>query len=112
MDGTPITESRRLVITHLTDLQNTGARFAERARQTLLEWGGLPHVVRAGSAEIALRLKDARSAKVYALATSGRRLAEVKAKVRGAELVVPLNVAPPSGNGPEGARMIYEVAVE
>lgn len=42
LDGNPIRTSKSLLVTHLTDLQNTGARYAEGARQTLLEWGLCP----------------------------------------------------------------------
>lgn len=106
-DGEPIVRSHRLIITHLTDLQNTGARFGERARKTLLAWGATPHLVQAGSATVSLRLQNPERARVWALATSGRRVAPVAAQVRGGELVVEVNVA-----APEGARMIYEVEVE
>jgi hypothetical protein len=106
VDGRPIAESRRLIITHLTDLQNSGARFGERARQTLHEWGGMPHLVRAGAATVTIRLAGASRAKVHGLSTSGRRTGEVEATVRAGELVVPLDI-----EGPEGARMIYEVEV-
>ena len=57
LDDQPITQSRRLLVTHLTDLQNTEIRYAERARQTLLDWGELPHLVRAGKAEVRLQLR-------------------------------------------------------
>lgn len=106
VDGEPIRTSRRLIITHLTDLQNTGARFGERARQTLLAWGRTPHLVRAGTATVTLQLREVQGARVWALATSGRRMAPVETEVRGGRLVVPLDVA-----GPAGARMIYEVEV-
>ncbi len=106
VDGLPIAQSRRLIITHLTDLQNSGARFGERARQTLLAWGELPHLVLAGSATVSLRLSNPERARVWALATSGRRLAPVEAAVRDGALVVPLQV-----RGNEGARMIYEVEI-
>ena len=106
VDDQPIAKSRRLIVTHLTDLQNTGARFGEKARQTLLAWGGLHHLVSAGSATVTIQLAGAKRAKVWALATSGRREAEVQAEVRDWALVVPLNVA-----GPDGARMIYEIEI-
>jgi hypothetical protein len=106
VDGQPIATSRRLIVTHLTDLQNTDARFGEKARQTLLAWGGLPHLVRAGSATVTIHLAGATRAKVWALETGGRREAEVQAEVRDGALCVPLRVA-----GPDGARMIYEVEI-
>jgi len=107
VDGKPIAESRRLILSHLTDLQNTGARFGEKARQTLLAWGELPHVVRAGSATVTVKFKEAKAAKAWALATSGRRVAEVPAELRDGTLTIPISVA-----GPEGARMIYEIEVQ
>jgi hypothetical protein len=106
VDGKPIHRSRRLIVTHLTDLQNTGARFAERARHTLLAWGTTPHLVLAGSASISMRLDEAKSVTVWELATSGRRLREVEATFRAGELELRLD-----NRGPDGARMIYEVEV-
>ena len=76
LDSQPIVDSRRLLVTHLTDLQNTEIRYAERARQTLLDWGKLPHLVRAGKAEVRLQLRDPQTYRVWALSTSGQRLAE------------------------------------
>lgn len=106
LDGNPIGSSRRLLITHLTDLQNTGAHFGERARQTLLAWGGLPHLVRTGRATVRLAHDEAANAEVWVLATSGRRVAKVEAQRQGREVAVPLNV-----QGPEGACMMYEVVI-
>jgi hypothetical protein len=109
LDDAPIATSRRLLVTHLTDLQNTKIRYAERARQTLLDWGELPHLVRAGRAEVRLKLKDPARFKVWALATSGKRLVEVPAKVDGAALVFTADVACARD---KSAVMCYEVATE
>jgi hypothetical protein len=108
LDGGPIRESQRLLVTHLTDLQNTEIRYREPARQTLLNWGRLPHLVRAGKAEVAIRLSQAADYRVWALAPSGKRLAEVSAKVEGGTLRFVADVA---GDVAAGARMLYEVAV-
>ncbi|MBI3923457.1 MAG: hypothetical protein HY318_18705, partial [Armatimonadetes bacterium] len=105
LDGKPITRSKRLLITHLTDLQNTGARFGERARQTLLEWGKLPHLVRAGRATVKLHLSAKASPQVWALAINGRRIEEVESERKAGVLTIPLSV-----KGEEGARILYEVA--
>ncbi len=105
LDGKPITTSQRLLITHLTDLQNSGARYGDRNRQILLSWGKLPHLVRAGRAQVTLRMKNADRAKVHALATSGKRLGEVAAVVeKDGALSIPLSV-----NADGKARMLYEV---
>jgi hypothetical protein len=107
LDSLPITESRHLLVTHLTDLQNTGIRYAEAARQTLLDWGSLPHLVRAGQAGVGLQVASPDRLKVWALATSGRRMAEVPARVKDGRLEFTADVA---GDASGGARMLYEIA--
>lgn len=106
LDGEPIARSKRLLVTHLTDLQNTGTRYADASRQLLLAWGQLPHLVRAGRATVTLRLQHAEWAKVYSLAVNGKRTGELEAKVAGGALCVPLSV---SADGK--ARMLYEIEV-
>ncbi len=108
MDAQPITDSRRLILCHLTDLQNTGARFGEKARKTLFAWGSLPHLVHDGQATVRIRTRHADSATVYALSTSGRRLHTVPAQAEGEELIIR-----PAVRGPDGkARLLYEIAAE
>ncbi|MBI5384213.1 MAG: hypothetical protein HZA90_05945 [Verrucomicrobia bacterium] len=109
LDQSPIRQSRRLLVTHLTDLQNTGIEYAETARRTLLGWGRLPHLVRAGKADIAIRLDSPQQYRVWALAPSGKRLAEVPAKADANALRFTADVG---GDIAAGARMIYEVAVK
>lgn len=106
LDGRPIAESSRLLITHLTDLQNTGARYGDRARRVLLGWGGLPYLARRGRATLTIRRKDAARARVWGLETSGKRRGEVNAHVANGALVVPLDV-----DDGGSARMLYEVSV-
>jgi hypothetical protein len=107
LDDQPIVDSRRLLVTHLTDLQNTGIQYAERARQTLLDWGKLPHLVRAGRAEVRLQLANPRGFRVWALSTSGTRVAEVPAQVSADALVFTVDVA---GVADHGAILCYEIA--
>ncbi len=107
LDANPIRQSRRLLVTHLTDLQNSAIQYAEPARQTLLAWGQLPHLVRAGKAELSIRLDQPGQYRVWALAPSGKRLAQVPAKVLGDTLRFTADVA---AEPAAGARMLYEVA--
>jgi len=107
LDEAPIAGAGRLLIAHLTDLQNTGAKFGERARQTLLAWGETPHLVRAGRATVRIGREARGDARVYAITTGGRRLGEVQASWDGDVLVIPLDV-----RGEEGARVMYEVSFE
>jgi hypothetical protein len=109
LDKEPIRRSRRLLVTHLTDLQNTDIKYAEGARKTLRDWGRMPHLVRTGKAELTLALMSPEKYAVWALAPSGRRLAEVSAKADGGQLRFTADVA---GDTANGARMLYEVAVK
>jgi hypothetical protein len=107
LDRNPIRQSRRLLVTHLTDLQNSAIQYAEPARQTLLAWGQLPHLARAGKADLTIRLDQPSQYRVWALAPSGKRLAEVPVMVQGDTLRFTADVA---ADPPAGARMIYEAA--
>lgn len=107
LDGAPLGDSQHLLITHLTDLQNSDALYADHSRQVLLSWGRGPHLVRRGRATVSLQVKNPSRARVWTLSTGGKRMAEVPARVENGALVIPLDVA---GGGP--ARILYEVTVE
>ena len=84
LDGEPLSTSSRILVTHLTDVQNSGIRYGDAARTILLDWGGLPHLAENGSALIELQLAGGAGAEppslaVYRLDTAGRRLAEIPA---------------------------------
>ncbi len=108
LDRKPIPESRRLLVTHLTDCQNTDIRYGEKARRTLLAWGRLPHLVRAGKADVRVRLRDASGMKVYALTTSGRRLGEVPSRIEGGSIAFTADVAGAAKG--QTAVLCYEIA--
>ena len=108
LDGQPLSSSKRILATHLTDLQNTDIRYGEKARQTLLAWGKLPHLIRTGKAAVRLKHANAGQLKVWALATSGKRLAEVPATVADGCLQFTADVV--GGGADGGARMLYEIA--
>ncbi len=107
LDHNPIVESKRLLVTHLTDLQNSEARYADSSRRVLLDWGRLPHLVAAGRATMTLRVAEAKGATVYALDTTGERIGNIETSTTAAgELVIPLSIADDGK-----ARMLYEVVV-
>ena len=108
LDDKPLTESSRILVTHLTDLQNTDIHYAEKARKTLLNWGKLPHLVRAGKATIELKRGDAAALKVWALSTGGKRLFEVKAASTGGVLTFTADCEERSAEF--GAHFCYEIA--
>ena len=45
LDGKPLADSSRILLTHLTDVQNTGATFEDDTMRVLLAWGDLPHLM-------------------------------------------------------------------
>lgn len=78
-DGTPLSESKRLLLTHLTNAYPTGMTFADESRKRLLKWGQLPHLVQHGSATFELQLPDPASWKVWIVDASGTRIRELPA---------------------------------
>jgi len=106
LDGRPVVSSGRLLVTHLTDLQNTDVQYADGGRTTLLAWGKPPHLVRDGAATVTLK-RTARKADAWVLSTGGRRLTAVPVRLAGDRLVLDLAV-----KGDAGARMLYEVVLE
>lgn len=108
LDGNPIKTASRLLLTHLTDVQNSGIRYAQQSRKTLLAWGDLPHLMRNGTAKIRLAVKPAKDYNVYVLSTSGRRLAKIPTHVVKGRLAFTVAV-----NGQaDTATMLYEVVRE
>lgn len=105
LDQAPIKSSGRLLVTHLTDLQNTGIRYGESARQSLYDWGSLPYLVRDGSATVSISLAEPEAYSVWVLSTSGKRGEKLESKVVSGQLVFTARV-----RGTDGARMLYEVA--
>ena len=103
-DPNDIRHSRRLLVTHLTDVQASGNAYADAAKTILLRWGDNPPLMRNGSAEISLALESPESYEVWSLETSGRRLERIPCEVKGGELRFTAAV-----KGPHGARMLYEV---
>ncbi len=73
MDGKSIQASRRLLVIHLTDVQNTKAKYRSIAMTLLEQWGVLPHLVRAGKAELTLKLAGGSALKAYSLDLAGKR---------------------------------------
>lgn len=73
MDGKDLPASSRLLILHLTDVQNTGTLYGRTSLTLLEKWGQLPHLVRSGRATMRLRLAGQRPASFYPLDSAGKR---------------------------------------
>ncbi|MBR2837154.1 MAG: hypothetical protein IKE55_00045 [Kiritimatiellae bacterium] len=104
LDGAEIPKSRRMLLTHLTDVQGDGERFSDETMKVLLKWGRRP-LVRNGAADVLLRLSEPGRHIVYELGTGGRRVRVVPAEAGASGLRFRATVA-----GPSGARILYEIA--
>ena len=56
LDGKPLAESSRILVSHVTDSKNTGARFDDPACRIWLDYGTTPALMRRGRAAIELKL--------------------------------------------------------
>ena len=104
LDDRPIGRSERLLVTHLTDLQNTGLTFADKRSTILLEWGCVPHLLRAGRAELEVAVPKGLWT-VWALSTGGRRVREVPSAAEDGRLRFTADVAA----DPVSATFLYEI---
>ncbi len=107
VDGQPITRSRRLIVTHLTDIQNSGIRFAETSRRTLLDWGSPQLLVRKGEASVAVEAPGAKAVRAWRLAAGGRRLSEATVSLKQGRWTLQCAISEA-----QGAQILYEVEVD
>ncbi|MCX6366425.1 MAG: hypothetical protein NTX57_06895 [Armatimonadetes bacterium] len=108
LDGKPVSESGRLLVAHVTDIQNTGARYSTSNRRILESWGTLPHLAKRGTANLTLTRKLTGKVEAWRLDTSGNRLTPLAAKLTGTELTLPLTTLGPDGK----ATIYYEVVIK
>ena len=105
LDAQPVDRAKRLLLTHVTDVQDEGATYADKAKTVLLKWGHLPHMMRAGRAEVELALSGAAKPAVYALNADGSRRGEVPAEWKGGKLRFTADTA----RDPDQATYVYEI---
>ncbi len=106
LDNQPVTKARRLLLVHLTDVQNTGMRYAASDRRVLQDWGGLPHLARTGGAQVRLTHDRARQLRAWRLDTSGKRVAPIPVRVEGKNRAV-LDLSTRAQNN--SATLYYEI---
>ena len=90
LDGKPVSESARLLVVHLTDVQGEGNVYADATRQILLKWGK-GCLVEKGSAAVSLVHPTALTA--WALDTTGRRVREIPVRREGDRLLFDCSTA-------------------
>ncbi len=100
---TSLATARRILITHLTDALPTGTRFASEDRRQLLSWGTLPHLVRHGTATVALDLPGRWQA--WVVDARGAR-ARQQPMIHDGQGIWTLSL---TTTGPDGAQLAYEL---
>ena len=106
MDNKPLASSKRMLIFHLTDVQNNKIKFASNKQHIVLKWGQKPLLLRRGQAEIKINKKYSKNAKAWAIGISGKRKSEVQLK--NIEEKIGLDADTFSNNG----TFIYEIILD
>ena len=101
LDGRPLEESSRMLLTHLTDVQQEGSVYADPSRSILRKWGN-GSLVQRGAAKISIPVKG--KCEVYELSTSGRRVRKLDCSRSKGRLSFTVCSA-----GPSGGRIYYEI---
>ena len=118
LDGKPIASSSHLLLTHLTDVQNSRMEYADADLKILINWGGLPHIMRNGAAEIELTIDGGAGAEppsfaVWRLSSGGKRLGEVPFTLAvSGEAQNTLSFTARTDYDPTSATYLYEIVRE
>ncbi|MBQ6337824.1 MAG: hypothetical protein IJI36_01655 [Kiritimatiellae bacterium] len=104
LDGAPLDESAHILLTHLTDVQNSGITYIDAERRVLSRWGRLPHLMRRGVARCRLRTSGG-AWKAHALSPDGSRRREVPISLGDGTLGLVADVAA----DPASATYLYEL---
>ena len=107
IDGRPIVDSSRILLTHLTDVQNTGTTYEDETLKVLTAWGGLPHLMRNARAKVALALSPGEF-KVFALDGDGTRRRTVPCEFKNGRLAFVADIAADRS----AATYMYEIVRE
>ena len=103
-NGASIARAPRLLLTHLTDVQDGGLTYLEKQRKTQLTWGEVPHLMRRGVAEVELTVGPG-AYFVYALSGDGARRFQVPCTKVGNTLRFTADI----GADPAEATYLYEI---
>lgn len=107
LDGRPLAQARRILLTHLTNVLSPRTTFTDRTRRVVSYLGECDkdRLVANGAACVALALEEPATYAVWALATDGRRLARIPAAMKDGRLSFTVDVG-----GAGSTRIYYEVA--
>ena len=76
LDGAPISASSRILVSHVTDSKNTGARFDDAGCRVWVDFGTTPVLARRGSASVSVAVVPG-AWTVWRLSSTGHRLETV-----------------------------------
>ncbi|MFG0247682.1 MAG: hypothetical protein ACF8OB_02255 [Phycisphaeraceae bacterium JB051] len=106
-DDQPLEQSKRILVLHLPDVQNSGSVFKTDKRQVLEQIGYLPLLARDSQVALRFENQNASQFKAYALDCSGKRLSSVELNSDGKQINMQLNTK----HGDQ-AVMVYELSVD
>ena len=104
LDGKPLADSSRILLTHLTDVQNTGTTYEDETMCVLTAWGELPHLMRNARARVGLVLSPGKF-EVFALDGDGSRRRAVPCVIKDGRLAFVADI----GADPASATYMYEI---
>lgn len=104
LDGKPLVDSSRILLTHLTDVQNTGTTYEDDTMCVLTAWGELPHLMRNAKARVGLVLSPGKF-EVFALDGDGSRRRAVPCVIKDGRLAFVADI----GADPASATYMYEI---
>ncbi len=107
LDGKPLFTSGRMLLVHLTDVQNSGITFRTRKRKIMTARGKAPVEIRGGSAAVVLKYEHPERLKVFALDGKGRHLYEVETETGEGSLKFTVSTVSDKGNS-----LSYEIVSE
>ncbi len=84
LDGKPLGRSSSILLLHLLETSNTGAKFDDSSRRIMRKTGELPLLLRRGSAEVCLHTEV--PLRIQALSCDGENLGEVKGSLEDGKL--------------------------
>ncbi len=96
-----------MLVTHLTDVQNTEAVYSDETMTTLGSWGRLPHLMRNATAKVTVVARTGMW-RVHALGADGSRRREVPSAYSGNRLSFTAAV----DADPSSATWLYELVRE
>ena len=107
-DRRPLDRTDRILLTHLTRLENTGMKFGDEKRKILEKWGDIPYIVRNSKVKVWLDLAPG-NWRVWRLNADGTRRGEVETHLRDGKM---LSFTADIAGDPSNATLLYEIVRE